>query len=274
MNLEPDGFEQRWQDIQQIHKDYNVIYRLAGAVTFIGFAVIIGKLIYPNDTGYGTNLYTEFISISITVFILDSLARQREERNEIQRLVRAAAGRSNEIAKDAIAELRHKGLVQEGKSVLVGVDAQGAELIASYLGYVNMSRANLYKANLNNVDLYYSNLSRTNLRQANLSGAKSYWTNFSHACLHRSKLCNAVLDSADFFCADLREAQLEGADLRDADLTNALLTDAKFSIQTFLPDRTYWTPDIDLGKYTDPSHLDYWRSTDTKSPAKHTRSQQ
>jgi len=63
---------------------------------------------------------------------------------------------------------------------------------------------------------------------------------------------------------DLSRADLRGADLGHADLTLVRFHtrrhgDTKFDNHTRLPDNTYWTPDADLTRFTDPEHPNYWR---------------
>ena len=76
------------------------------------------------------------------------------------------------------------------------------------------------------------------------------------------ELINENLRGANLSQYDLREYTLRGADLQDAYLDGAL-----FDETTILPDSRNWTPDLDLSRYTDPSHPDFWRSSDPNSPA-------
>ena len=62
-------------------------------------------------------------------------------------------------------------------------------------------------------------------------------------------------------------SNLRGADLTSANLKNAQLTEAHFDEQTILPDGTRWSRTLDLRRYTDPTHAQFWRSGDVKSPA-------
>ena len=74
-------------------------------------------------------------------------------------------------------------------------------------------RANLSKANLFEADLSGANLSRANLSRANLSGANLFEANLSRADLSGANLFGANLSRADLFGANLFEANLSGADL-------------------------------------------------------------
>lgn len=97
---------------------------------------------------------------------------------------------------------------------------------------INLTAENLWGANLQNVDL-----SRAALRDANLQGA------------------------------DLRGTTFVGADLQDVTLRSSYLGYAKFSAETILPDGTHWAREIDMKRFTDPAHPDFWRSDEASSPA-------
>jgi hypothetical protein len=74
------------------------------------------------------------------------------------------------------------------------------------------------------------------------------------------------LNDANLRTANLRGTNLQGADLSGANLQGAHLTDAIFDEDTILPDAeydsgiypSYWTPDTDMARFTDPDHPDFW----------------
>ena len=119
---------------------------------------------------------------------------------------------------------------------------------AETLTGVNLRKANLAGAKLEGKLLNY----------ANLRGVEAYGTIF-----FRANLMNADFKGADLSVADLRKSQLDRADLRGATLKSAFLRDAtcigaQFDIDTKLPDGTMWKPDVDLGRFTNPKHSDFW----------------
>ena len=85
-------------------------------------------------------------------------------------------------------------------------------------------RADLFGANLINVDLSEANLSRAYLPGANLSGA-----DLSGANLSGANLSGADLSGANLSGADLSGAYLSGADLSEANLINVDLSEANLS---------------------------------------------
>jgi uncharacterized protein YjbI with pentapeptide repeats len=107
------------------------------------------------------------------------------------------------------------------------------------LSKANLFGANLYKADLSRTNLYKANLEGVNLIGANLVGANPYKANFSKAYLvgaHLSRtnlegasLSKAYLSVANPDRANLGKTDLSGANLTGADLSGANLTGADLS---------------------------------------------
>ncbi len=55
--------EDRWQTIRGIWKDWRNFYRISGGLVFVLFGVSIGAVLFANDAGYPTNLYTEVLRL-------------------------------------------------------------------------------------------------------------------------------------------------------------------------------------------------------------------
>ena len=72
---------------------------------------------------------------------------------------------------------------------------------------------------------------------------------------------------ADLAGANLREADLATTTLDGANLIGASVREARFSKYATMPDGNWWTPETDMGRFTDPVHPDFWRSDDPNSPA-------
>lgn len=171
---------------------------------------------------------------------------------------------------------------------LTGADLRGADLADTHLMGANLKGTDLIHANLANAFLVRANLTNALLRTVNLTGAQLGFatltsaslvgvnlagghlggTNLASANLRGADLTGADLSDTDLTGADLMGASLERADLRRADLkgTNlrsaklkfADLTDAEFDEQTTMPDSQKWRPDMDLGRFTDPDHDDFY----------------
>lgn len=260
-----------WVRNQNARDEYPLLFPLLTSLILIGIGIAIGRILFADDASYSTNLYTEFLSISITVFVLNLFARQREERRRISdlqdQLIRNAASLSNEIAKDAVHQMRRRKWLRYGdtEQLLRGEDLQGAKLQDSSLDWADLRYAILAEANLRNVMLRGAHLEGADLRfadlsKANLCGAFLHEANLGDANLGNADLLETKLVKADLGSANLKGANLHGTILKGANLFNANLDDARFTNNTVLPDGTHWTPDTDLTRFTDSSHTNYWRA--------------
>jgi uncharacterized protein YjbI with pentapeptide repeats len=234
--------EQRWKLIRTIQIDHDDFYKFTGATILVLFGVWLGMHFVLDTEGYFTNLYTEGLSIVLTIFVIDRLNRRRATKDRQKLLFQQLKSRSNDFALDALRQLFDEGWWKEAldyhrdkykqinlsnvqwKNVnLHSVDdLQGADLEAA-----NLQGANLYKAKLQGADLYQANLQDTNLWAANLQGANLYQANLQGANLTRANLEGAYLGDANLKGANLYKANLQGADLFKANLQGANLIAAK-----------------------------------------------
>ena len=104
------------------------------------------------------------------------------------------------------------------------VDLSGANLSRA-----NLRMADLRGANLSRADLRGADLSRADLSGADISGADLRWANLSGANLRGANLSGANLRLADLIWANLSGANLRGADLSGANLSGANLIGANLS---------------------------------------------
>lgn len=247
--------ETREQEIRKIWRDHALFYKLLGAAVLIGIGALLGRAIYATDEadqawGYGVNIYTSFISTLVTVLILDELNRRRASQEAEtalkEQLAMDAASSVNAIARHALHQLSRRDWLRGDHGAL-----RGRRLADADLSGVDFEGANLRGANLMRANLEDANLSFTDLRGAKLSRANM---------------------KADLWLADLQDTllinvNLEGASLLAANLQGAKLDGASFNTDTHLPDKTYWTPETDMTRFTDPEHPDFWRSDEDWSPA-------
>jgi uncharacterized protein YjbI with pentapeptide repeats len=112
------------------------------------------------------------------------------------------------------------------RAYLRGVDLTNANLAradleGAHFEFARLLEADLYGANLEGANLKGATLHRAHLEEAHLEGA-----NLEGATLYRAKLGGANLEGANLEGVNLRRASLEGANLQGASLEGADLQDA------------------------------------------------
>ncbi len=232
----------RWTEIRTIHHQHLFFYQILGGTVLVALGMLLGAAIFAQDDGYATNLYTEILSIGVTVFILNLLAERREEARRTRdlqaQLVRDAGSTSNEAAKRAIDELSKRGWLRGESGLLQGSELSGGRLQDAILAGANLQNTRIVDAKLNRVNLYKANLSHSliwgcDMREAklgylelnqakigdtDLSGAKLWFANFNRALVFRSNFENADLSNTN-----LLEAKFDQSNLNHAQITNAKL---------------------------------------------------
>ena len=252
----------RWQEITQLWQTYAIQYRLLLILAFI----IAGIWLFGNNglnllesmLGYATNVFTEALSIIVTILVLNRLSRDREQRDnealqkrldeqELTRLKALLGSNENVVTKIAIAELSAKGWLYDGS--LNGADLPVANLENADLMEIYLIDADLSEANLAGASLINANLAGVFLSQANLAGASLSQSNLTDSDLSFAHLLGADLTLAHLEGADMRTANLKDTDLRSANLKNANMYGVRCNNKTILPDGTNWTTDVDWSKY-------------------------
>ena len=237
-----------------------------GAVLFTDAEPLINDLI-GGISGYLTNVYTEVLSVAVTILFLDRLAQRREEKRRVkdlqERLVREAGSTVNSIAIRAIEELHNHGWLKGESGVLKGIDLVEANLKNVSLLGANLREANLQESNLREAKLVVADIQRVNLVGTDLTKAKIWGCQLNNADLWQANLAGANLMQVDF----------ANANLAFANLKRAKLEQVQFNHKTVLPDANYfgkdekgndiydkyWTQDTDMTRYTDPNHPDFWQ---------------
>lgn len=283
---------QREKEIRDIWTQHRFLYQISGVIVLVIAATYLGRLLFPGDDGYWSNAYMTVIGVIITIGVLDRLAERREERREMealkQQLLRDVRSTSNEVAKNAVHQMREQGWLEGEDGLLRGVrlmraNLQGANLFKANLEGADLSFADLEGANLAIINLHRAtslhvdlqranlggaNLQRADLRYANFAGAFLVGANMQEADLREANLQKTVLVNTNFQGADLRLANMQEADLREVNLEGANLflanlqgatnlKDAKFDGNTTLPDKTPWKLGIDMERFTNPEHPDF-----------------
>lgn len=224
----------RMVDQRALWVEYADFYRILGGLGLVALGVLLGATVFGDDPGYSTNLYTEFVSIAVTVFVLDFVSRRRDEQQRIdelkERLKRRMRSRVNSEARRATEELRDYGWLMDGTLCREHFDK--ADLQHSDLMEANLKDCNLQGALLQEARLMYANLENARLQYAHLDGAMLFEANLSNANLSNATLVDcsmheANLTGANLSSASLQGIRLEGARLNRAKLVNVHLRDAK-----------------------------------------------
>ncbi|MDQ1652420.1 MAG: hypothetical protein QOI35_1620 [Cryptosporangiaceae bacterium] len=117
------------------------------------------------------------------------------------------------------------------------LDLARASLAGADLNDARLARAALDGADLRGANLHDADLRDAHLHRSDLRGARLNYAGLQHAYLAEARLDNAVLAWADLTGADLRGATLSGANLAAADLTNADLTGTGTTVDQLRPAR-------------------------------------
>ena len=132
------------------------------------------------------------------------------------------------------------GYLDLSYSTLFFCDLYRANLNGVNLSEASLDQAFFYHANLSGASLEGASLYRARLDEANLDGASLVRTRFTQASFDRASLEGANLSGASLEGANLREANLEGANLREANLREANLEGANLKGANL--DNTQWSP--------------------------------
>lgn len=198
----------REQETRQIRKEYPSLYPFTLGIVILAIGFLLGATWFEGDDNglsYVTNLYTELISIGVTVVILDRLNQWRDDRRLKHNLLEDLKSASVAPAVNSLDRLRRENWLDENG--LVGKDLQRANWEGAYIGGLNFENAYMRNINLKSV--------------TSRDGKKNQPVNFKNANLQEALLQNAILNGANLSGAILNSANLSGAKLNNANLTNA-----------------------------------------------------
>ena len=149
------------------------------------------------------------ILVAVISYFMESGSRLKQKHYQAWQVINSAQSKGGSGGRiDALQELH------ADKVPLVGVDVRDA-----FLQGINLSGADLSRANFHAADVRNANLAKANLAFSDLGSA-----NFRKATLEGANLENANLEDSDLMGANLSHANLEGANLAKADLRDADLT--------------------------------------------------
>lgn len=220
----------RQQEISAIWKQNGMTYRVLGGIVLVGIGILLGAGAFKSEVAsYLTNLYTESMSIVVTVFILDLINRHRNQEQHIREiretLSRQLGSGVNVQAKRATEELRFYGWLQDG--MLHGLDLSRASLENLNLMHSNLQQASFDGADMRGTRLHYAQLQNAKMRRTKLQGAMLYEVNLEGADLSDAQLDDAIVTGTNFEGAKLRTTNLTKAEMSNTNLKNATLANAK-----------------------------------------------
>ncbi|MFH2102772.1 MAG: pentapeptide repeat-containing protein [Chloroflexota bacterium] len=180
---------------------------VARCLIISGIAVLLVGF-YPNPLpriieDLYANFGTELISIGVVVLIIDRIRERRANERERKMLISQMASQFNILACDAARIIRERGWHKELKGIsLWRANLEEAELYEFVLVGVNLAYANLKKANLN-----AANLDGATLNEANLAGTLLHGTGLRNASIYVAEADKLIFKDAKFFETDLTGAE-------------------------------------------------------------------
>jgi hypothetical protein len=152
--------------------------RSGNELTYLAVGIVLGvilsritALVLTDPAGFFQNLIPEFIGIVFTVFVLNRLDANREDRLIRERLLREMHSRYNPVALNAIEELRVLGYLEQG--IMRGRDFRGSNWQDANLYQADLAGVNLKNADLRNADLYEANFEGATISPEQLRSAKT-----------------------------------------------------------------------------------------------------
>ena len=125
-------------------------------------------------------------------------------------------------------ESEHVDIVSQGSEAIEIWRAKNLHIRFDLQG-VNLRRADLVKANLNDADLRAANLEWADLRWADLINADLSEANLSRADFHKADLTDAKLQKVNLSNTNFEDANLFGADLNEASFFHTRLINTDLS---------------------------------------------
>lgn len=149
-------FRKEPDTIGEWFKQYKWFYLASGGAILVLFGVWLGGHLFAGDSGYSTNLYTEALSVAVTVLVLNTLARRRADKQRLEELKLQMGSPVNGFAVEAARILRQTDWWHDGS--LQGAILLEANLQEAKLQEANLQGANLWGANLQEVCWFHKNL--------------------------------------------------------------------------------------------------------------------
>ena len=186
--------------------DRFTIYRVAFLLTIIAIAIWYFSQVTLDELW--PNIIPELLSISITIFIIDTLYSRRSDDERKQILIKQLGSKNNAVATEALKELDARGWLSDGTlegAFLLLANLDGNSLTGADLRRVSLSSASLRNTTWFETDLEGAFLDNADLREASLS---------IHAV--GPHYAEAYMKGVSLFGSDLRKARVRPEQLAQA----------------------------------------------------------
>ena len=182
------------------------------------------------------NIIPELLSISITVFIIDTLSRQRSDKELKKVLISQLGSKNNAVTSEALKELDARGWLSDGT------------LKGAYISSANLEGNSFTGADLRNAHLSFSNLKKTTWFEADLQGAF-----LDHADLRGASLSVHAI-GPHYAEGNLKNVYLSNSNLQEARVRHEQLIQTRSLRGTIMPDGKLYD-----GRYNLQSDIEFAR---------------
>lgn len=194
----------------------------------------IVKILYPN-------LASEFLSIAITILLINFLYEKKEKNLNKRRLIRELGSEDKGFTSRALKEIIELGYHNDGtlaginlaKANLEGLDLSGLNLKNVDFSFANLNTAILKGCNLDGAILNDAQLREVNLEDCSLNQTQMARCNFYSARMNRSILTNCELLKANLAQCELIDATINSCKLEEAVLKLGNFNRSSFELCTF-----------------------------------------
>lgn len=219
---------------------------LVAFIVFVVATLIVGAISIPyyfdNSTNFWENIVAEAHGVLFDLLIigwfllwLNKIAEHRTRNNRYREEIEDYIGwHSPEATLRIVGNIRrlNRGGVKNGfrltEVFLEGAKLSGAEMSKTDLWGAQLENASLREAMLDGSNLAGANLENADLERCSLRGTDLRGSNMNEADLERAVLSEADMRGVSLVGADLQYAVLNHADLRRCKLTGANLRGANF----------------------------------------------
>lgn len=185
---------------------------------------------------------TEFVSIAITVLVIDRFNQYRLSQQEKRRLVLQLGSSDLGFATEASRLLNLNGWLRDGS--VRGAYLHGTNLSRAVLTHADFKDCEMSQVKLKFAWLDHAIFENTKLTGSDMSDAHLVEANFRGAQMGNVDLSRAILAGADLSGANLTSANLRSANLMCAVLTDANLADADL-LEAIYDENTVWPDGFD-----------------------------